>query len=197
MRVLISTLYTGKVVKIAVNKLAIDKLVLIVDEPSNKDKKQAIEELQNSIGDIIKIETIKTSIYDIAKIAEDVTKKIDEEIKGNNEIIIHVSEGRKTTFLAVLFAAYSRKEKIKGIYYITEENNEFLSLPIINLEIGETKKQLLKEISKGNGNIKKLKEKLSINTSMVYSHINDLKKEGYISNNKKLELTDFGRIMIL
>jgi len=55
MRVLISTLYTGKVVKIAVNKLSAEKLVLIVDEPLNKDKKQAIEELQNSIGNIIKI----------------------------------------------------------------------------------------------------------------------------------------------
>ncbi len=200
MRVLISTLYTGKVVKIAVNKLSAEKLVLIVDEPLNKDKKQAIEELQNSIGDIIKIETIKTSIYDISKIAEDVIKKIDEENKNNNEIVIHVSEGRKPTFLAVLFAAYLRKDKIEGIYYITEENNQLLPLPVINLELGETKKQLLTEINKGNKDIKKLKEKLKVNTSMVYSHINNLKKEGYIEsnkNNKELKLTDFGRVMIL
>ena len=90
-----------------------------------------------------------------------------------------------------------RKEKIKGAYYIIEETNTVLPLPLISFELGESKKKLLKEISKGNEKIQKIEKKLGIKQSAIYQHIQELKQEGYLENNKELKLTDFGRIIIL
>ena len=196
-RVIISTVYGGKAVKTAITKLSPNKIILLIDKPIEKTKKTSVEYLKKHFGEIIKIETLATSIYEISKIVKDVVKKIDKEAKKDNEIIIHITEGRKLTSLALLFAAYMRKDKIKGAYYITEEENKIISLPLIDFAFRNTKKKMLQEIEKGNSEIEKLMKKLNINKSATYQHINELKKEGYIQNgkDKKLELTELGRIV--
>jgi len=196
-KVMISTIYKGKVVKAAITKLSPIKLVLLIDKPIEKTKKAAVDYLKQHFRDVIQIETLATSVYEMPKIISDVVKKIDEEAKQENEIIVHVSEGRKITSLALLFAAYLRKDKIKGAYYIIEETNEVLTLPLINFSLGGSKKKLLQEVEKGNGKIEKLLKKLQIKQSAIYQHIQELKKEGYLESNKEFKLTDLGRIMIL
>jgi len=196
-RVVISTVYSGRSIKVAIKELSPNKLILIVDKPIDKTKEETVKEIKKFYGEIIQIETLQTSLYNIPEIMEKVIKVIDEESKKENEILIHITEGRKTTSLALLFAGYARKEKIKGAYYVIEETNEILPLPLIKLELGESKKKLLQEINKGNGKIKKIEKKLKIKQSAVYQHIQELKKEGYLEDTKELKLTEMGRVMIL
>ncbi|GAH06327.1 unnamed protein product, partial [marine sediment metagenome] len=122
---------------------------------------------------------------------------IDSESKQESEIIIHATEGRKTISLALLYAAYRRRNKIDGAYYITEEEHNLIKLPLLKFEINDSKKTFLKEIAKGNGKLEKLQEKADLKPSAAYQNIQELKEDGYIENNKELKLTDLGRVMVL
>lgn len=201
-RVVISTFYEGFAVQKIIPLLSPNKLIILLDDlKATESKKESMKKTLGSIKDlfkgIVEIETLKISSYDLPKIMEEVTKKINEENNQENEILIHITEGRKITSLALLFAGYINKGKIKGAYYITEENSQLLSLPLLNFGVGESKKQLLKEISSGNGKIKKIEKNLKIKQSAVYQHIQELKDEGYLEKDKELKLTELGRMMIL
>ena len=201
-RVVISTFYEGSAIKKIIPKLSPNKLIILIDDLKATDnKKEEMKKILDSIKDmfkgIIEIETMKISSYDIPKIMEEVTEKIKGEYNKGNEVLIHITEGRKITSLALLFAGYMNKDKIKGAYYITEEDSQLLSLPLLNFGVGESKRSLLKEISKGNGDVKKIEKKLQIRQSAVYQHVQDLKQEGYLEKDKELKLTDLGRMIIL
>ena len=196
-RVVISTIYSGKAVKMAINKLSPDKLILITDPSKDRVKTESINLVRKIFSDILDIEVLETSLYDIPEIINKITKQIDQEFKKGNKVLLHITEGRKITSLALLFAGYMRKEKIEGAYYIIEETNTVLPLPLISLEIGESKRNLLKEISNGNEEIKKIERKLKIKQSAIYQHIQELKNDGYLEQDKELKLTDSGRMVIL
>jgi len=201
LRVVISTIYEGYAVRHAILKFAPDKLILLVDEPDDKKKREKMSKVIKTMKDFFKnsliIEQIKISSYNIPEIMTKAIKIIDEESKKENEIIIHITEGRKIASLALLFATYARKASIKDAYYITEEDHSLIKLPLLNFDINETKKSFLKEIAKGNGELKELQNKLKIKQSASYQNIQELKEEGYLEKNKELKLTDLGRIMIL
>ena len=201
-RVVITTFYEGSAIQKIIPKLSPNKLIILIDDLKATDKKKeemkkVLDSMKNLFKGIISIETLKISSYDIPKIMEEVTKKIKEEYDYGNEILIHITEGRKITSLALLFAGYMNKDKIKGAYYITEEDSQLLSLPLLNFGVGESKRNLLKEISNGNEEIKKIEKKLKIKQSAIYQHIQELKDEGYLEKDKELKLTDLGRIMIV
>lgn len=199
-RVIISTIYEGHATRQAIQKLSPDKLILLIDEPQKIDKKEKMYELIKTIKEIFKdtliVETIKVSSYDIPKIMEEVVKTIDKEYE-NNQIILHITEGRKLTSLALLFSGYMRKEKINEIYYITEEEHKLIPLPLLAFQFNDTKKDILKEISKGNKDMNDIRKKINLSKSATYQNIQELKKEGYLENNKELNITDFGRMMFL
>ncbi len=204
-RVIISTFYEGYAIKAAITKLSPNKIILLIDEPVETKKKENMYQRLKSLKDfykgtntnILDIETTKIVSYDIPKIIKEVLKKIDEESKQGSEVIIHITEGRKITSLALLFSAYMKKDKVIEAYYITEEKHDLIKLPLLNFQINETKKELLKEIAKNHFNFKKLMKKAGIKQSALYQNIKELKQEGYIQNgkNKKLELTELGRII--
>jgi len=194
-RVVISTVFSGKAIKTAIKKLKPDKLILIVDDPMPKTKEETVKELREKFKEIITIETMKTSLYDIPEIMKKVTQKIDEEFDPENEIILHITEGRKITSLALLFAGYSRKDKVKASYYIEEEEDALLNLPIISFDISENKKKLLQEVEKGNKDIEDLKKKVGIQQSAAYKYIKELKEEGYLKEEPNLEITETGKII--
>ena len=202
-RVVITTFYEGSAIKKIIPKLSPNKLIILIDDlKATENKKEEMKKTLDSIKDmfrgIIEIEAIKISSYDLPKIIEEAAKKIKEEYDKGNEILIHITEGRKITSLALLFAGYMNRDKIKGAYYITEENSQLLSLPLLSLGVGESKKKILEQIFKKNGEIKKIESKLRIKQSAVYQHVQELKNEGYLEKeSKKLKLTDLGRMMIL
>jgi len=200
-RVVISTIYEGYAIRHAIPKLSPDKLILLIDKPADKKKNEEMYEVIKSLKDFFKeaieIETNKISSYDLPKIMGEVINIIDKENKEDNKIIIHITEGRKITSLALLFAAYTRKEKIEASYYITEEEHKLINLPMLNFEFNGKKKILLNEIFKNNTEPYKLMEKLEIGKSALYQNIQELKKEGYLEDSKELKLTELGKIMIL
>ncbi|MFP4400403.1 MAG: CRISPR-associated CARF protein Csa3 [Candidatus Woesearchaeota archaeon] len=200
MRVMISTLHRTEAVKSAIQKLSPQKIIFVMDS-SRKEKKdqnridEFLKNLKGLFGDVMPIEIIDQNSYDIAKITQKVIEKIEYEYEQKNQIYIHISEGRKTMAIACMYAAYSRNSKVKGIYYITEESNDVLSLPVIPFQLAPTKKVILEEYKKGNTDIKKIAEITKKTQAMIYSHISDLKNSGYLSEDNKL--TESGRIAIL
>ena len=195
MKTLISTIHEGGAVLAAINKLSPDKLILIVIDPLDSIRKKAIDNIKKNFGKVIEIETIKTELYDIPKIVRDVNKAIEKESKAGNEISIHISESRKTQSIAAMFSGFINKDKIKGVYYIEEETGKVLAMPLLDFKLGPTKTRILKEISKGDKKMSSIIAKVGKNKSIVYSHIKDLKNDGYVTDS--MELTDAGRICIL
>ena len=197
-KTLISTIYEGGATDVAIIKFSPDKVILIgVDksDPERKTKlKKAIETLKNKYK-TIKFEILDTSIYEIPKIVNDVCKVIDKEYKLDNEIMLHISEGRKTQFLGALFASFIKKDKIKGVYYLIQETNKALTLPLLDFKLSPTKTMILKELATGNKKVSDIIKKTKKSKAMIYAHITELKKNGYITEN--MEITDAGRICIL
>lgn len=201
-RVVISTFYEGFAIKHIIPKLSPDKIIIVMDDlKSSEEKKEKMKENLNSLKDFFKgaieIETFRISSYDIPKIMMEINNKIDEESKKGNKILIHITEGRKTTSLAVLFSAYVKKDLVEGAYYITEEDKELIRLPLLRFDIGETKKKMLNLINKGVKDIHKIMKELNIKQSALYQYLQELKQEDYLEKDKELKLTDLGRIMIL
>ncbi len=163
-------------------------------DPNNM-KKSHVDEIKSIFGKIIQIQILETPSYDIVKTTTEVVKKIEEEHTKGNEIIIHITEGRKTMAIAAMYAAYARKNFVKGIFYITEEKNDLVSLPILEFTLSTTKKSILKEYNKGIKNVKELAKITGKTEAMIYSHISSLKEEGYISTDNGLTIS--GQIMII
>lgn len=200
-RVAISTFYQGHAVKRAITKLSLDKIILLIDDSQKgfgtKKMKEALAELKKFYSETLDIQVEKIKAYDLPQIIEKASKLIVKENELGNEVVVHISEGRKITSLGLLFAAYLNKQKVSSAYYITEEENKLISLPLLNFHIGGSKKEILKEVDKGNGVVKRIQDKLKIKQSAVYQHLQELRHEGYIENDKELKLTDLGGIMVL
>ncbi len=204
-RVMITTIFSSRSVKIAAHKLKPDKIICVVEKDYDKIrdknlelKRNAIKNLIDSFGDIIEIKILRTkSIYDIYEITKDVIKKIDE-LSEHSEILLNITEGRKTLSFGLIFAAYSRKEKIEGIYYVIEETNEIIKLPLLDLSVNETQKEILNYIKEGVKNIDSLMKKLNKSKSIIYQYVKELQNAGYINNKTgELNITELGKIMIL
>jgi len=117
---LISTLYAFEPVILASTKIGVDKLILIIDNKPVDKQRASLELVKQSLGKVVEVKQIKTEVYDIVNTAEEVIKAIDYE-SDKNSIFVNITGARKTQSLGLLFAAYSRIEKIKSIIYITEE----------------------------------------------------------------------------
>ncbi|MFA5061407.1 MAG: CRISPR-associated CARF protein Csa3 [Candidatus Pacearchaeota archaeon] len=195
-KVVISTVFSGKAIKVVIKNLKPDKLILVVDDPIHETKKQTIDELKEKFKGIFNIEVMKTSLYDIPEIMKAVTKKIDEEHDKGNEIILHITEGRKITSLALLFSGYARKDKVSESYYVEEEGDIMLALPVVvKFDISDNKKKFLQEIEKGNTDLEKIKNSLNIKESATYKYLKELKEEKFLEDTKDLKLTEVGRIV--
>lgn len=197
-RTLISTVYEGGAVKVAITKLSPDRVVLIGadwPEPNRKSKlKKTLTDLKKTF-DFLDITVTETDLYDAPKIAQDVAKIIDSEQKKGNEVLVHISESRKTQALGALFASYARREKVKAVYYIEEESNKLRPLPLLSFQLSNTKKQLLKLIEKGINNPKELMKRIGKEKSLVYAYLKELRDQGYLTEEN--DLTDAGKICII
>ncbi|MBI1935069.1 CRISPR locus-related DNA-binding protein [Candidatus Woesearchaeota archaeon] len=191
---LISTIYEGNATNAAIIKFSPDKVVIITSKPKDEKKstsRKSIKDLKSRYK-TIQFKIFDTSIYEIPKIVNDACKAIDKEHKSENEVILHISEGRKTQSLGVLFAGFIKKDKIKGVYYFIEETNKALPMPLLDFKLSPTKTLILKEIASGNKKVANIIGKTKKSKAMIYAHLNELKKEGYITEN--MEITDAGKI---
>lgn len=194
MQVLISTIYKGSAVIQAIKLFSPKIIYFIVDKPIDEIRKNSINMIHDLFPDIdIKQVSVKT--YDIVNIANETIKIIKKESK--NDIKVHISEARKTMSLGLLFGAYVMKKKINSAYYIIEETNQPLKLPLIELKVSKKKREILENISKGNNSVETLSEKLKVQPSTLYVHLKELRDNGIITPTKDLKLTDMGKIILL
>lgn len=190
-KTLITTIFEGGAVIAAIHKFEPDKLVVIVPVPMGEERKKAIEKIKRKFK-LIKVYLLKTKLYDIPVIVNDICKAIDKE---ENDVYIHMSESRKTQALAALFAGFIKKDKIKGVYYLEEETGAVLTMPLLNFRLSEIKTNILKAVKGGAKTVPSIMKKVGKQRSFVYESIKELKEDGFLSED--LKLTDAGKISVM
>lgn len=193
---LISTIYSLEPVMFCITHFSPKKIVLLIDkEPDNKQS-EAIRMLNETIGQVLKIKSNETALYDVLTIAKDTVNIIEHEHSEGNEIIVNISGGRKPQALGALFGCYARHEMVKKIVYVTEEDKHIIELPILNFGISKTKRKILEELEKDGISVKNLSDKIGISRGMTYNHIRELRDMGFIDR-EKLEITTAGKLAII
>ena len=126
-----------------------------------------------------------------------ITKKIHNIItnEDGNDVIVNVTEGRKTMSFAGVFAASLNKDKVEGAYYLRQDNHELIQLPLIDFDLPGTKIKILRELEKGNKKVTNINKKVKVNRSLIYASIKDLIKWGYLT--KEWTVTDSGKICLI
>lgn len=194
-KVLIATIYSPEPVLLATTRLGPDRLILLIDKEPNKEQEASIKLIQDSLGKVIDVKTVKTDLYDIVEIAKVCVKVIDLQ-PDNDEIYVNITSGRKTKAIALLFAAYARHDKVRKIAYNPEDDKSaIVYLPRLSFKLNDSQKKILEEI--GNGkyeSIGKLAKKIDISTAMLYRAIDELKDMDLITSEEGLMLTDAGKI---
>lgn len=192
MSVLISTIYKGTAVIQAIKLFSPSKVYFIVDDPLNSTRENAIKMIKDIFPEI-SYETVPQKIYDIVSIAGAVIDLIEKEKK--QKIVVHISEGRKTMSLGLLLGAYVKKKIIDSVYYITEETNTPIKLPLIEFRISSKKRKILEKINEDIGSINELEEILDVKSQTIYVHLKELRDDGFLDKNNKL--TEVGKIVLL
>ena len=190
--ILISTIYKGSASIQAIKLFEPSKVYFIVDSQEDPIRKQGVIMVKELFPKII-FEEVPTKMYDIVDIARKSMEVIQREKK--NKIIVHISEGRKTMGLGLLFGSYVLRDLVDSAYYIIEETNAPLKLPLIELSASPKKKQILLKMATNKPKITKLSKKLNITSSTLYVHLKELRDEGLLT--KENTITEMGKIVLL
>ena len=192
MNTIISTIHKGNTVIQAIKLCKPTKACFIID-PQNKIAKHSIEMIKDFFPKLL-IEQHYVKDYDIVDIAH-TTINIIEKKESKEKIIIHISEGQKTISLGVLFGAYCLNEKITSIYYIVEETNQPINIPLVNINVSSKKREILQTINREGNAIPNLEKKLKITSATLYVHLKELRDWGCLDKNNNL--TEMGKIVII
>ncbi len=195
-KVLIATLYGADPVLMAIARLGVDRVVLLIDYQPDKIQQEALEKIKKSLGKAVKIETLKTSNYDIVEIAGKCVQLIDAKEK-DEEVHINITSGRKTKAIGLLFAAYARSDYVSKISYYPEEQEiaAVVYLPKLSFKLSKSQKLILEVLEQGKyKTMKDLSKKIKLSTAMLYRAIDELKDKDFVSIDGEIKLTDAGRI---
>lgn len=193
-RTLITTIFDVDPVILCITKFSPSKVILLTEEDAADKKVESIETIEKTFGSMIEIKRKYTSLYDHVQVASDVADLIDEEHDKGNQIITNVSGSRKTQAFGALYGAYARKDMVKRVVYVTEEDHEIIDFPILSFNISTTKKSILEQIQSGTSSVGDIAEKLDISKGMTYNHLRELKSLGYITDENGYEVTDSGKL---
>lgn len=177
-----------------------DKLIIVyggIQKDTHKRVKDAVETIKAAIPEtFIPSKYIQVEHYDISAVTRLVRDLIREEYTLGNEIFVNVSGGRKTLAFATQMACYIEYDKVSRLFYITEEDDKYIELPIIRWKLSDTKRQILWIFQTGDREVKSIAERLDISNSMIYKHINELAEDGFLHRVlDKFEPTQIGMIM--
>ena len=192
MVVLITTVFKGSAVIQAIKLFSPQRVYFLIDEPLNEIRNQTINMIKEFFP-TLDFKSISAKVYNIVDIAKETIDIIEKE--KNEEIIIHVSEGRKTMGFGLLFGAYMMSEHVKAAYYLEEETNPPIQLPLTKLKVPDQKRKLLDLIFQGINDVKDIEKRLEITASTVYVHMKELRDEGFLDKDNKI--TDIGKIVLL
>ncbi len=194
--VLLSTIYDSSAVIFAIKKFDVDKVILLVDTKPDEEQSRSVKSVREVFGNLVEIKDERIDVYNIADITKRVVDVIDS-IPEKDQIFINITAGRKPQSLGVVFAAYQRMTRIKKVVYITEENKDIVTLPMLSFDLTNSQLELLRNVEKIDS-VNKLEKKLNTQKAMIYRNIKDLKNRGFIEKvDGGLQLTDAGKIAIL
>ncbi|MCC7570713.1 CRISPR locus-related DNA-binding protein [Candidatus Micrarchaeota archaeon] len=193
-KTLISTLYAAEPVVPSIHKFSPQKLILLTDEKPDEKAKKSINAIKDMFSNVMKIEIAYVKQYDIYSIAKKTVDIIESE--KENEIFINITGGRKTLMLGVIYGAYARSEMIKSIHYSTEENNEFIELPLMSYDLNEVEHVLLETINeKGTIKVNSLAEDLGKTRGLLYQYLKRLRMKGLVDS--QFRITQAGKVALL
>ncbi len=196
-KVLIATVYSPDPVLLASHRLGPERLVLLIDNKPDKEQTKSLKIIKESLGRIIDIKEVKTDLYNIVEVAKKSVEIIDMQPK-DDEIYINITSGRKPKALGLLFAAYTRCDKIKKIAYNPEEDKTaVVYLPILSFKLTESQKKVLEILDDEKNSklsFKDLAEKAGVSRAMFYRNIDELKDMNLVVTDDGIKLTDAGKI---
>lgn len=194
-KVLIATLYNPEPVLLAATRLGPDRLILLTDKEPDKEQKDALDLIKDSLGKVIDVKEVRTEAYDIVAIATKCVEIIDMQ-PTEDTIFVNITAGRKTKAIGLMFAAYCRHERVAKIAYNPEEDRKAIVwLPRLSFKLTDSQKLILEKIDSGKfASIKDLSEKMELSTAMLYRAIDELKDMDLITTEDGLKLTDAGKI---
>ncbi|MGM5484059.1 MAG: CRISPR-associated CARF protein Csa3 [Nanobdellota archaeon] len=193
-KVLIATLYSSEPVILATTRLSPDRLVLIIDEKPDKKQIESLEIIKKSLGKVLDVKTVKTSVFDIVAVAEKCVEIIDMQ-PDEDFVYVNITAGKKTKALGLLFAAYTRHDRVKKIAYQSDDMDELVYLPRISFKLAKSQKMILEYLANNEANsMKELSEKIDLSTAMLYRAIDELKDMDLVNTEDGIKLTDAGKI---
>lgn len=195
-KVLIATVYKADPVLLAAMRLGPERLILLIDKEPDEEQSKALKLIQESLGKVVDVKTVKTEVYDIVKIAEKCVEVIDQQPR-DDLIYVNVTSGRKTKAMGLLFAAYARHDRVKKIAYNPEEEKQtsIVYLPRLSFKLTESQKMILDKVADQKfDSISDMASKVSLSTAMLYRAIDELKDMDLLSTDEGIRLTDAGKI---
>ena len=194
-KVLIATLYNPDPVILAATKLGPDRLILLIDKKPTSEQEESLKIIQNSLGKVLEVKSIKTDVYDIVEVARKCVEIIDMQPKDDS-LYVNITSGRKTKAIGLLFAAYARHDRVKKIAYNPEEDqSSVVYLPKLSFKLTESQKKILEYLDEGEyESISDLSKKIDLSNAMLYRAIDELKDMDLITTEEGLKLTDAGEI---
>lgn len=194
-KVLIATLYNPDPVILASTRLGPDRIILLINKESTKEQEASVKLIQDSLGKVIDVKTVKIDVYDIVEVAKKSVEVIDLQ-PAEDHIFVNITAGRKTQAIGLLFAAYARHERVSKIAYNPEEDkSSIVYLPRLSFNLTESQKKILEELSKKKyESIADLANKIELSNAMLYRAIDELKNMDLVSTENGIELTDAGKI---
>ena len=193
-RVLITPIYSDTSIVLAINRFSIDRVFLIVSKKSDEKQTKAVESLKKHYGSIIEIKEKKTDVYDLVGTAS-LVKDIIDDLSNTDEIYLNITTGRRPQAMGVLFAGYKRPDRIKKIFYVTEDTKEVITIPILSFDVTDAQQKILDNIEEVD-KVSQMSGEIEISKAMVYRAIIELKNKGLIEENseKGYKLTEAGKI---
>ncbi|MGZ4951140.1 MAG: CRISPR-associated CARF protein Csa3 [Halobacteriota archaeon] len=184
---------------IGIQTFNIKRMILIREANPPSDVRKVENLMASTFGNVIDIVTKEVpNWYDIPGLVDLVTYLIKSEHDNGNTIYVNITGGRKTASIGALLGVYKTIDKVKEVFYVTEEEHGILLLPKISWTLQRTKYNLLKLIDEGVSDVDALKDELEISRVMTYTHLRDLRDQALIVESPSgYELTLAGKLLLI
>ncbi|MCW1298616.1 MAG: CRISPR-associated CARF protein Csa3 [Candidatus Parvarchaeota archaeon] len=186
-----------------IKKFGCEVLYLIVNEFSRETGEKVMKMIEPFN---IKTEMIEVDVYNIPSIVRKIRDLIRKEGAKGNEIYLNLTGGRKTLPFAVMLAGFFESQHVKKIFYVAEEGNKIVELPILPLEstsiLTKEKFEILQLLGrKRRLTIKEVSKLTKKSIPICHQHLSDLEEKGFVVSEKKgkekvFEISELGRILL-
>ncbi|RLG14595.1 MAG: hypothetical protein DRN66_01555 [Candidatus Nanohalarchaeota archaeon] len=173
------------------------------DETSKLTLKNILEHTHD-LG--IEVNVISKNQYKIGGLIKEMRTIISKEHEGNNKIYINLSGGRKTQSFSLYIASCLEGTKVSKAFYINEEENEFIEVPLIRSSVNTLLSKEKLEILQITNNKKlvtnvMLTKILGKTKPLIHNYLKELESLGYLSSTKRgkefvYEITEAGKMLL-